>query len=187
MAGLRNAGRITVLVLGFGALPFGGRAVAQDSKTELGTMMGVTIINSGGSSNTHFGVPSGIGPLSILAPALYATMFTGRSLFIEPQFGVSAISGGGSTSTILTFVGQVGFRFNPEASSSPYVAFGGALQRVGGEGSSALGTAIGGELGYRSEVRSNLAIRVNVRARRWFSDFSDTNEFGFALGLGAVL
>lgn len=105
---------------------------------------------------------------------------------VEPQVSVSSTSSSGSTLTFLTLVGQVGYLFRP-GEASPYMAASGAFQRVSGGGSSASGPGIGGEIGYRFIVKSALGVRVNGRYRRWFSDFSDTNEIGFGVALGAVL
>jgi hypothetical protein len=184
----RARSRILATIAVLPCLAIAVSAAAQGGKTELGSSLGVTVISSGGQSNTHFGVPAGVGPLSIFSPVFYATCFTNGAVFIEPQFGVSVFSGGGgSTGSIVTLVGQVGVLTHAGQSSSPYLAVSGAFQRVGGGSSSTMGVGLGGELGYRSAIRSNLALRVNVRGRRWFSDFADTNEFGFGLGLGAVL
>src|SRR5438094_138296 len=64
----------------------------------------------------------------------------------------------------------------------------GAFQSVSlsGGGGSVSGPGLGGALGYRFKVRNNLAIRLDGRYRRWFSDFKDLNEIGFGLGLGAT-
>ena len=163
------------------------RVCAQDApRAEIGTSVGVTILSAFGESTTHIGIPGGIGPVSTFSPMLYATIFASPSVFVEPQMSISMTSGGGQTLTSTAIAGQVGYLFSTNTQASPYVAVGGAFYRLG-NGSSASGPGLGGEIGYRFTVRSNLAIRMNGRYRRWFSDFSELNEFGFGLGLGAVL
>lgn len=163
-------------------------AGAQDTPSvEIGTSAGVTIVSAFGSSDTHVGIPGGVGPLTTFSPIMYATIFATPSVIVEPQISVSSTSSSGSTLTFLTLVGQVGYLFKTAGTSSPYLAASGAFQRVSGGGSSASGPGIGAEVGYRFVVKSALGVRVNGRYRRWFSDFSDTNEIGFGVALGAIL
>jgi len=161
---------------------------AQDGpQAEIGTSIGVTIIRAFGETETHVGIPAGVGPLSIVSPVMYATFFATPSVMVEPQVSLSSVSGGGSTTTFFTIAAQVGYLFQPGESGSPYVAANGAFQRTSGDGSSISGPGVGGEVGYRLTARSSLGIRISGRYRRWFSDFKDYNEFGFGIGLGAIL
>ena len=57
---------------------------------------------------------------------------------------------------------------------------------LSGGGGSASGPGLGAALGYRFKVRNNLALRLDGRYRRWFSDYQERNEIGFGLGLGAI-
>jgi hypothetical protein len=182
-------GRAVAGLLWIGMAVAGPRpAAAQDApRCEIGTSVGATIISVSGESNTHFGIPGGIGPLSPFSPVLYASIFATPSVMVEPQVSLSTVSGGGSTTTFFTVVGQLGYLFSPDQRSSPYLAGCVAFQRAGGGGSSVSGTGAGGEVGYRFTIGSSLAMRVNARYRRWFSDFAETNEIGFAVGLGGVL
>ena len=64
---------------------------------EIGTHLGVTIESvSGGGSLTHFGAP-GQGILG--QPTIYATVFAGKALMLEPQVALNILSSGGSTAT----------------------------------------------------------------------------------------
>ncbi len=173
------------------ALSFAGAiAAAQEKPTaEVGTSVGVTILTqSGQSSITHVGVPAGAGPIAPFSPMVYASFFATPEVLVEPQVSFSSTSSGGTTTTFFFFAAQVGYLFTPAQKGSPYVAVNGAFQTVspGGGASSSNGPAVGGEVGYRFKVRNSVAVRVNGHYRRWFSDFKDMNEIGFALGLGAI-
>lgn len=75
-------------------------AIAQDTPgVEIGTSAGVTIISAFGDSETHVGIPGGVGPLTTFSPILYATFFATPSVMVEPQISVSSTSGSGSTLT----------------------------------------------------------------------------------------
>ena len=162
-------------------------ASAQDTPSvEIGTSAGVTIVSAYGSSDTHVGIPGGVGPLATFSPMMYATIFATPSVIVEPQVSVSSTSSSGSSVTFLTIVGQVGYLFKTGETSSPYLAASGAFQHASG-GGSVSGPGVGAEFGYRFVVKSVLGVRVNGRYRRWFSDFKETNEIGFGVALGAIL
>lgn len=150
--------------------------------------MGVTIVSqSGANSITHVGVPGGIGPLATFSPVLYASFFATPSIMVEPQVSFSSTSSGGITDTFFWIAGQVAYLFAPRQAGSAYVGANVAYQTASETGSPSVnGPGFGGELGYRFKVKNSLAIRFNGRYRRWFSDFKDVNEIGFAMGLGAT-
>jgi hypothetical protein len=153
---------------------------------EIGTSLGVTILSASGQSVTRIGVPgNGIQA----SPALYATFFTSPSVMIEPQLAFTSLSGGGSTVTSIGLALQFGYLFNPATKGSGYIAANAAYESLstGGGGPSANGPGLGASLGYRVKVKSRLAIRLDARYRRWFSDFANVNEFGIGMSLGAIL
>ncbi len=160
---------------------------AKTSGAEVGTSIGLTVlsVSGGGGSVTHFGLP---GEGIQASPAVYATFFASPSVMIEPQIAFSLLSGGGSTLTSLGLAFQVGYLFTPLQPGSAYVAANGAFQTVSlsGGGGSLSGPGFGAALGYRFKVKDHLAVRVDGRYRRWFSDYKDLNEIGFGLGLGAI-
>jgi hypothetical protein len=159
-------------------------AGAQAPKTEVGTLLGVTILSASGvQAVTHVGIP---GDGIQASPTVYATIFTSPSVMVEPQLAFSLLSSGGRTLTSFGLALQVGYLFTPSGSGSGYVAANGAFQTVNLSGRSANGPGVGGVVGYRFRVRNNLGIRVDLRYRRWFSDYSDLNEIGFGVGLGAL-
>ena len=176
----------TVALFLAGAVAAQGKPSAKPSP-EVGTMAGVTIVSqSGFSTTTHFGIPGGIGPVSTFSPMLYATFFASPSVMVEPQVAFSTTSGGGESATFFTFIGQIGYLFNPNASGSAYVAANGAFETANAGAGTVSGPGFGAALGYRFKVKSSLAMRLDGRYRRWFSDFKDVNEIGFSLGLGAL-
>jgi hypothetical protein len=168
----------------------GTLATAQGKPSaEVGTSLGVTILSQSGADNvTHVGLPGGAGPLSTFSPIVYASIFATPSVLVEPQVSFSSTSSGGQTLTIFLVAAQVGYLFTPSATGSPYVAVSGAYQTFspGGGATSSNGPGFGGEVGYRFKLKSSLALRIDGRYRRWFSDFKDINEIGFGLGLGAI-
>lgn len=155
-----------------------GPARAQDSNgTEIGASAGVTITSRGGSSD----------PLFLFSPMVYATFFASPRVMVEPQISLSSTSGSGSSFTYLTLAGQVGYRFRPTGTTSPYLAASGVFQRVSGGGASVSGPGLGLELGCRFIVGSALGIRMNGRYRQWFADFESTADIGFGVAFGAIL
>src|SRR2546426_4246993 len=171
-----------------GVLLLAGRSTlaAQAPRTtaEIGTSVGVTILSqSGFNTQTHIGVPGGVGPISVFSPMLYASFFASPSVMVEPQVSFSSTSSGGTTDTFLWFAGQLGYLFTPNAPGSPYLAVNGAYQRFSETGAGSVnGPGIGGAVGYRVKVKNSVAIRVDGRYRRWFSDFADLNEIGVSPG-----
>jgi len=116
-----------------GVLLLAGRSTlaAQAPRTtaEIGTSVGVTILSqSGFNTQTHIGVPGGVGPISVFSPMLYASFFASPSLMVEPQVSFSSTSSGGTTDTFFWFAGQVAYLFTPHQTGSPYLAVNGAFQ-----------------------------------------------------------
>ena len=173
--------RISMII---STLSLAGTLAAAQSRTtiEVGTLIGVTILSQSGTSVTHIGIP---GDGIQASPTLYASFFVTPSLFVEPQLAFTTISSSGSHLTSIAFAGQVGYLFTPDASGSGYVAANAAFHSIS-DGGSVSGTGVGAAVGYRFKVKNSLAIRVDGRYRRWFSDFKDLNEIGIGLGLGAT-
>src|SRR5437867_12113693 len=157
------------------------------ASAEIGTLVGVTVLSAsgGGGTLTHVGIP---GDGVQASPTIYATFFASPAVMIEPQAAFSLLSSGGSTLTSFGVALQAGYLFTPSQPGSAYVAANGTFQTVSlsGGGGSVSGPGLGGALGYRFKVKNNVAIRLDGRYRRWFSDYSDLNEIGFGLGLGAT-
>lgn len=160
-------------------------ATAQEKAgTEIGTSLGVTIISQSGISSTHIGVPAGLGPFA--QPSIYATIFASPAVSLEPQIAFFHVSSSGTALAFLDLAAQLGYWFTPGQKESAYLAASLAYQSLS-DGRTTSGPGVGGEVGYRIKVGTGFAIRFMARYRRWFSDFRDLNEFGFAMGLGGLI
>ena len=166
----------------------GAQAAKSRTTTEIGTGVGVTILSQSGlNSITHIGAPGGAGPIAPFSPLLYASFFATPTVIVEPQASFSSTSSSGTTDTFIFIAGQVAYLFSPHQTGSAYLGANVAFQTLSETGATSVsGPGFGGELGYRFTVRNSLAIRLNGRYRRWFSDFKDLNEIGFGLGFGAT-
>src|SRR5690349_2108582 len=82
-------------------------AGAQEKQSvEIGSSLGVTIFTRSGSTVTAIGAPAAFGPAA--QPSVYATIFATPSVTIEPQLGLTHVSGSGSSLTMLDLGTQVG-------------------------------------------------------------------------------
>lgn len=149
---------------------------------EIGTNVGVTVASSGGTTLTHFGVP-GQGLLG--QPTVYASVFAGASVLVEPQMALNIVSSEGETSTSVGLGGQVGYLFQGASLNSPFIAGALGFQSVSGGGFSESDFGIGGKVGYRVLIGSSVGLRFEGGYRRWFD--SDLNEFTFGVAVGGII
>ena len=149
---------------------------------EIGTNLGISILDAGGNSATFFGIP---GQGILAQPAIHATIFSGRSLMLEPQLAFNLISSGGETFTTIGLAGQVGYLFKGPETNSLYLAGSLGFQSVSGDGDTNNDFGLGGKFGYRILAGTSLGIRLEVGYRRWFD--SDLNEIMIGVGLGGVI
>lgn len=180
--------RTTALLLALIGVAAGAAGGQGDKQSvEIGTSLGVTLINSGNTITT-IGIPVDAGPLPLFArPAVYATIFASPSVMIEPQVAFANISGGGGDNFTLLLVGaQFGYLFKPEQRNSPYLGANAAFQTIS-FGGTISGLGVGGALGYRFRVGTGFAIRLEGRYRRWLNDYDGINEIGFGIGLGGII
>jgi hypothetical protein len=182
------------MLAGIGLLFLTAPALAQDGpKAEIGTGLGLTVlVPDEGDAITIFGIPgAGTGSLpAIVAPVVYATVFATPQLMVEPQLHLSVISGGDETLFSVAFMGQLGYLFTPEKTGSPYTAVHGGILAVdlGGFSDTETSGAVGLGVGYRFEIGSGAAMRVEARYRRWFGNvFRKTNDIALVFGIGAVI
>ncbi len=173
--------RVNLAVLLVAVASVNTAGAQQEPIIELGTTLGVSILDAGGSV-TFFGVP-GAGLLG--QGTLYGTIMAGSSVMVEPQLALNIISSSGSTATTVGIGGNVGFALSGVATNSFYIAGSGAFQSVSGGGSSNSDFAAGGEVGYRIVVKGSLGIRFLGRFRRWFD--SELNEITFGVGVGGIV
>lgn len=155
-------------------------------RAEIGTALGVTIdIPDDGDALTSVGIP-GAGSY-FGTSSLYATIFTDGPVTVEPQLGVTLLTGGGETVWTTSAIVQLGYLFTPEQDGSGYAAVQGGLLAAGNGDSEASGVA-GAGIGYRYQVASGAAIRIEGVYRRWFGSLlSDLNTVAVRFAVGAVI
>jgi len=175
--------RTTHVVIG--ALLIPTLALAQRKPAlELGTSLGLTITSSAdllGGNVTRFGVP-GEGILG--QPTIYASVFAGKGVIVEPQLALNIISSGGETDTAVGLAAQIGYLFDGPERNSPFLAGSLAYQSIsrGSGGGDEVG--LGAKVGYRVLAGSSVGVRFEAGYRRWFD--SHLNEFTFGIGLGGI-
>lgn len=180
--------RITTVFLGLTYFAVTAAAAQEKQSVEIGTSLGVTVLSQSGETFTAVGAPVAQGPVPVFGQGtLYATIFAGRSLMIEPQVSFSHLSDGSTSVTLVGLASQVGYLFTPVERGSPYVAANVGLQHLSLDGGSATGLGIGGSVGYRMRVGPGFAVRFEGRYRRWLGDFDGLNEFGLGIGLGGII
>ena len=106
---------------------------------------------------------------------------------IEPQLGFLHVSGNGSSQTSVDLAAQLGYLVTPQHKGSAYVAANFAYHSQTAIFATLHGPGAGAEIGYRVKEGAGFAIRFNARYRHWFGDFGALNEYGFGIGLGAVV
>lgn len=160
-----------------------GVAVAQGQPiVEIGTNLGVAIQNAGGSTLTHFGAP-GQGILG--QPTIYASVYAGPSMLVEPQIALNIISSEGETATTVGLGGQVAYAFSGTSTNSGYLAGTAGFQTVSGGGFSDSDFGAGAKIGYRVLIGTSVGVRFEGGYRRWFD--SELNEFSIGVGVGGII
>lgn len=176
---MRTAEMVTLAAVA--ALP--AMAAAQSRPVaEFGTSAGLSIQHASGTTVTYFGAP-GAGILG--QPTLYASIFSGQRLMLEPQVALNIISSGGNTATTVGLAGGVGYLFKGPSVNSGFAEGVLAYQSLSGGGFSNHELALGGRLGYRILAGTSLGVRFEAGYRRWFD--AHLNEFTLGIGLGGVL
>ncbi len=168
-----------------GALLIPTLALAQRKPVlELGTSLGLTITSSAvvlGGSVTRFGAP-GAGILG--QPTIYAAVFAGKGVIIEPQLALNITSSGGQTATTVGLAAQFGYLFDGPERNSLLLAGSLAYQSISHPGTSSDEVGLGAKVGYRVLAGSSVGLRFEAGYRRWFD--SHLNEFTFGIGLGGI-
>lgn len=156
---------------------------AQQPKWELGTRLGITRLWRSGEGDTRLQIPGG-GVFG--EPSLHAAFFlqpkdteNPPTNFIEAEVSlVSRLSGPGGSSLGLAVM--LAHLFPGAKANSAYGGLTGAL--LGGGGRTEI--ALGGALGYRIVVGSNIAVRLQGNYRRWIE--REMNELSGVVILGLV-
>lgn len=164
---------------------FAEPARAQEYAVELGASLASLNVGVGEVNDfTTLSVPaSGFGTLN---PGVYASVFVGPRLSIEPQIGFVVASGGeGDTFHIVNVAGQVNYFLKGTAQSSPYV-FGsvGILDYSGGSGDNPV--SVSGGAGYRIRVGTRLTFRFDGRYTH-FTEDTTGDAVAFTVSIGGLL
>lgn len=182
------------MLAGIGLVFLTASAMAQNRpKAEIGTGLGLTVLApDDGDAITVFGIPgAGTGSLpAVVAPVVYATVFATPQLMVEPQLHLSVISDGEETFFSVAFMGQFGYLFTPERTGSPYAAvhFGILAVDAGGFSDTETSGTAGFGVGYRFQIGSGAAVRLEGRYRRWGGNvFDNLNDIALVIGIGAVI
>ena len=143
------------------------------------TPVGVTLdLPSSGDAQLRLSVPSGT---FFGLGSVYVTAFPGGSWMIEPQIMLNYSDSNGSISGMLQF----GHLFNPEATSSIYLAVHTGYFHLAGE--QRRSAALGAAMGSRKKLLGGLAaVRSELRYRYYLSEDFDLSELAFNIGLGVV-
>lgn len=154
-------------------------AVAAQPSFEIGSSMGGAIFGLGDDNDgTAIGLPApGFG---IINPGVYASLFLGSRLAIEPQIGLMYFSSDGDSTHIANFAAQFDVFFGGKERPSLY-AFGsvGAIDTSGGD---ITPKTVGGGLGYRIPVGDRLVFRLDGRFVHLTDDFGDQIAVTVSIG-----
>ena len=156
-----------------------GAAAQEKPALELGTRLGLTVLNANGETSTLFSVP-GAGFLSF--PALYVSFFPSESMVIEPQLFLQRFGSDGNSSHAVGFAVDLKFHSESVARNSLYGLIDLAVVDGSG-GDSEFG--LGAGAGHRWIVRHVLGVSLEGRLRRWLDD--ELNEITLGLNLGTIL
>ena len=151
---------------------------AAESALEIGTtLMGVTV-GTGDNDVKVLGVPSST--FGVLNPSVYASIFLGTRLAIEPQVGLIWAKTGGDSMHILHAAGQIDYFVLGTEAASPYVF--GTVGVVDVSGSDTTPKAVGGGAGYRMRVGDRLTFRVDGRVTHFTENGGNAVAFGLSIG-----
>ena len=163
-------------------------AAAQERPAlEAGTYVGLSIAKATGDSEsmTTFGIPTG---------TLYLALFPTDQFFIEPEIGLTRMSSGGSSSTMLNLNLWLDVAPASVGANSVYLGAAPALHRwsYGGSGTSGGSESqwgIAGRVGYRILASEGFAVRIEAGYEHWLEkdDNPSGNVFTVRVGLGGVL
>jgi hypothetical protein len=154
-------------------------ARAQSQAVEIGTSLATFSVGLGDDDLTTFGVPAtGFGSLN---PGVYASIFLGQRMSVEPQIGLLVASGGdGGTFHLVNVAGQVNYFLKDIGLSSPYVF--GSVGIVDASGGDTSPLTFGVGAGYRMRVGSRLTFRFDGRFTHVTDDGIDAVAFTVSIG-----
>jgi hypothetical protein len=155
-------------------------ARAQNPKVEIGTSLASATIGLGDIDQSTLGVPSA--GFNLLSPTVYASIFVGSRLAIEPQLGLVWATSHGDSFHFLNVAGQVDYFIRGTNTDSPYVF--GIAGLVDVSGSNSNPKTVGAGAGYRILAGDRLSFRFDGRFMHFTDDGGDV--VGFALSIGGL-
>lgn len=147
------------------------------AKLELGASLANLTTGLGDNDGTSFGIPSSF--FGITQPGVYASIFAGPNLSIDPQIGLIVVSGGGDTNHILNLAGQVNYYTKGTGASSPYIF--GNVGLITATDSDSL-NSFGGGVGYRILASEHVAIRLDAKFTHYSDGVGNTISANISLG-----
>ena len=153
-------------------------AVAQEPVVEVGASMMNVTVGLGDNNTTLIGIPTG--GFGLLSPAVYASLFVGPYVSVEPQVGLIVVHDSGSTEHIANISAQFNYFLRGTREGSPYVF--GAAGILDGSGSNTNPKTVGGGAGYRFTMGDRLTFRIDGRYMHFTEDGGNAVMFGLSLG-----
>lgn len=153
-------------------------ARAAEPAVEIGASLASATIGLGDNNGSTFGVPSsGFG---IFNPGVYASIFLGPHLAVEPQIGLVWASSEGESEHVLNATGQVDYFIRPISEPSVYVF--GAVGVIEMSGGGPTPKSAGGGVGYRIPLGDRLTVRMDGRVTHFTEGGGNTTTFTLSIG-----
>lgn len=174
---VRSATRLAALVVLLVAAS-APAARAADPKIEIGASLFNATIGLKDNGVSTVGIPaSGVG---VLSPGVYAAMFLGPRIAVEPQLGYVWVSSGGSALHIVNFAAQIDYFLRSAATNAAYVF--GTTGVLDVAGSATMPKSVGGGIGLRMLYGDRLTFRVDSRLVHFSEGGGNVVALTFSLG-----
>jgi hypothetical protein len=118
---------------------------------------------------------------------IHFLFFPAPRFALEPMLSMVRLSDDDGSFMLSNIALQANGFLGPDATRAPYLfAQIATLREDEGDGSDSQ-TGFGAGIGYRRVIRESLALRYELRYRRWDLDGANSNEIGLLIGVGAVI
>lgn len=146
---------------------------------EIGSSLAGAIVGVGDDNDgTAIGLPAaGFG---IINPGVYASLFLGSRVAIEPQIGLLYFSSDGDSEHILNLAAQVDLFLSGLDRPSLYLF--GSVGAIDTSGDGTTPKTVGGGVGYRIPVGDHLAFRLDGRFVHLTEDAGDQVAITLSIG-----
>lgn len=153
-------------------------------RAEIGASLINSVIGLGDDDVSTVGIPSG--GFGIFNPGMYASLFLGEHVAIEPQVGLIWASFDSESEHILNFVGQFDYFVRGTTKPSPYLFATAGVVNMSGEDYTP--KSVGGGAGYRIPVGDRLTFRVDGRYTHFTSEFEgdEGDALAFTVSIGGI-